>query len=59
MEKLVPQIQKEERQNRSKIQCFNCEKWGHCEAECWHGKGKGKGKQKSDDQYAHVAQDDD
>ena len=24
------------------IQCYNCEKWGHYAADCWHGRGKQK-----------------
>jgi len=39
-----------------KIQCYNCEKWGHYAANCWHGRGKQK--KVSDDAEAHVAQDD-
>jgi len=29
-------------QDLRKIQCYNCEKWGHYATYCWHGKGKQK-----------------
>jgi len=39
-----------------KIQCYNCGKWGHYAADCWHGRGKQK--KVSDDAERHVAQND-
>ena len=38
-----------------KIQCYNCEKWGHYAVDCWHGKGKQKREYGLE---AHVAQGD-
>ena len=41
-------------QDKKKIQCFNCEKWGRYASECWHGKGK---QTKNSEEKANVAQD--
>lgn len=47
-------MNKKKFQDKRKIQCFNCEKYGHFASDCWFGKGRKKSGAKED----NIVQDD-